>query len=455
MKPDLGQHADMASRNTQRASERCAGRQRRQTAILAELRAPRVWVVGLTIMVALLITWAAVAPIRMVVRAEGRVIPSTRSQVVQHLEGGVVLSIDVAEGDIVQQGDLLARISDVLGNSQMGERRVRELALMAKVARLKAEATGEEMNPIAVPEKSESDAAQAISIEQEALLARRQRLDQDQRVASEQVTQKRSELSELTSRRINLSAELDLAQRQLQIATDMLQREAASKLEVLESQSRVQRLRSMISDADTSIPRLRAAVAEAEGRSQEVQSRFRAEARTELTAAQTDLQRVQEELKASNDRVERTELRSPVSGVVNRVNVSTVGGVVRPGDALFEITPSSGRIVVEARVKPADRAELHPGLLVHVRLSAYDYASFGVAEGRLTEVSADTMPDERGERFYRVRINLEGERNPFAGRPIVPGMVATAEIVVGSRTVLAYLLSPLNRFARTALSEPR
>lgn len=448
-------HADIASEHTQSASERSTPREQRQAVLLAQLRAPRLWVVGLFIVVVVLITWAAMAPMHMVVRAEGRVIPSTRSQVVQHLEGGVVLSIDVDEGDIVRQGDLLASISDVLGNSQMGERRVREQALMAKVARLQAEATGDEMKTLVSSDKSGSIAAQAFRIEHEALIARRQRLDQDQRVLIGELTQKRSEVAELTSRRGNLTAELELAQRQLQIAADMLQREAASKLEVLEAQSRVQRLRTMISEADTSLPRLRAAVAEAEDRSLEVQSRFRSDARTELTAAQTDLQRVQEELKASNDRVERAELRSPVSGVVNRVNVTTVGGVIRPGDALFEITPSSDRLVVEARVRPADRAELHPGLRVNVRLSAYDYASFGVAEGVLTEVSADTMPDDRGERFYRVRVNINGERHPFAGRPIMPGMVATAEIVVGSRTVLAYLLSPLGRFARTALSEPR
>jgi adhesin transport system membrane fusion protein len=106
-------------------------------------------------------------------------------------------------------------------------------------------------------------------------------------------------------------------------------------------------------------------------------------------------------------------------------------------------------------VRPADRAELHAGLPAHVRLSAYDYASFGQAEGHVLEVSADTVPDERGERFYRVRVGLDGQRHPFAGRPIVPGMVATAEIVVGRRTVLAYLASPLQRFARAALSEPR
>jgi adhesin transport system membrane fusion protein len=311
------------------------------------------------------------------------------------------------------------------------------------------------MNALVPPDMPASEVAQAIRVEQQALQARRQRLKQNQDVVMEQVTQKRSELAELTMRRSNLTTELELSLRQSKIATDMLQREAGSKLEVLEAQSRVQRLRTMISEGDTALPRLRAAVAESEGRSQELESLFRAEARTELTAAQTDLQRVQEELKASNDRVGRTELRAPVSGVVNRVDVSTIGGVIRAGDGVVEITPSSDRIIIEGRVRPADRAELHPGLPVHIRLSAYDYASFGVAEGRLTEVSADTVPDDRGDRFYRVRVSLDSENHPFAGRPITPGMVATAEILVGSRTVLAYLLSPLNRFSRVALSEPR
>jgi adhesin transport system membrane fusion protein len=430
--------------------QRLANRHRQQADLLQELRTPRHWVVLITVMVVLLIVWAAWAPVRMVVRAEGRVIPSTHSQVVQHLEGGVVLSIDVAEGEFVQKGDVLARISDVQGASQMGERRVREQALLARVLRLKAEASGS-----AIADFHALDASDAIRAEREAFLARRQRLEQDQRVTTEQVAQKRSELAELMARRSNLAAELELAQRQQQISNEMMQREAASKLEVLDAQAKVQRLRTMLSDADTSLPRLKAAIAEAEGRSRELESRFRAEARTDLTAAQTDLQRVQEELKASSDRVERTELRAPVSGIVNRVNVTTIGGVIRPGDAVVEITPSDEHIVVEARVRPADRAELHPGLPVYVRLSAYDYASFGTTQGRLTEVSADTMPDEKGERFYRVRVGLDGNQRAFAGRPIVPGMVATADIVVGSRTVLAYLISPLTRFARAALSEPR
>ncbi|MCW5655259.1 HlyD family type I secretion periplasmic adaptor subunit [Hydrogenophaga sp.] len=429
--------------------ERSAQREQRIAAALHELRAPRRWILCLALIVLLAVTWTAYAPLSMIVRAEGRVMPSTRNQVVQHLEGGVVLSINVAEGDVVRQGDLLARVSDVQANSQMGERRVREEALRAKVARLSAEATGAgTLNTVG------TGGTAVARAEHDAFVARRLRIEQDLRVAGEQIAQKRAELAELGSRRTHLLAELDLAQRQLQIAADMVQREAASKLEHLDAQAKVQRLRTMIADVDASSPRVRAAIAEIEGRAREIESRFRADARTELTAAQTDLQRVAEELKASSDRVERTELRAPVAGVVNRINVTTVGGVIRPGEAVVEITPADEKILVEAKVRPADRAELHPGQPVHVRLSAYDYASFGVAEGRLTEVSPDTMPDERGDRFYRIRVALDGERHPFAGRPIVPGMVATAEVVVGRRTVLAYLLSPLNRISRAALSEP-
>lgn len=442
---------------TQKGMRQQDMREKQEALQLAELVAPRWWVLSLTLVIILLVIWSAMAPIRMVVRAEGRVIPSSRNQVVQHLEGGVVLSINATEGELVQRGDLLARISDVQANSQMGALRVREQSLLAKITRLRAEATGSGQEPLSALNSGIplGEASEIDRNERAAFLARRQRLSQEQEVASEQIKQKSAELAEITLRHASLSTELKLALQQLQITRDMLRREAASRSEELEAQSRVQRLRTMISDAATSLPRLRAAVGEAKSRYREMESRFRAEASTELTVVQTELQRVQEELKSSNDRVDRTELRAPVAGVINRVSVSTLGGVIRPGDAVMEITPIGGDIVVEASVRPEDRAELRPGLPVHVRLTAYNYASFGAAEGHLTEISADTMPNERGDRFYRVRVSIDGEQNPFARRPIMPGMVATAEIVVGSRTVLAYLISPLKRFARVALSDPR
>lgn len=407
-----------------------------------------VLLLGLLILLAM---WAGFFHLAMVIRAEGRVIPSAKSQVIQHLEGGVVLSLDVMEGDLVKKGAVLARISDVAGKSQVGERRVRSDALLAKIARLNAEAANASQLTLPAGQTIEPAVWQS---ELAAFAARGQRLAQDVRTAHEQINQKQAELAEQKIRRTSLLAEAELAQRQWQISADMLARDSTSKMEHLDAQARLQRLRTMIGDSEAAVPRINASIAEAKNRALEIESRFRAEAQTELTSARTDLGRIEEELKAGSDRMDRTDLRAPVSGVINRISINTIGGVIKPGEAVMEITPMDGKIVVEAKVRPSDRAELHPGLPAHVRLSAYDYASYGSAEGILTEVSADTVPDERGERYYRVRVSLDSKRAAFAGREIVPGMAATAEIVVGRRSVLQYLTSPLRRFARTALSEP-
>jgi adhesin transport system membrane fusion protein len=422
----------------------------RAAAADAALRRPRRLMFALAALMAGLAWWAAVAPVAMVVRSEGRVVPSAKSQVVQHLEGGVLMALEVAEGQRVRAGDVLAKVSDVPAHAQVGGSEVQVEALRAKIVRLTAEARGD----ATLTSTAAADEA-AMQEERRAFAARRRRVEQDLQVAREQVVQKRAELAEVRGRRSNLVAESEVARKQLQISDDLLARDAGSKLEMLDAQSRLLRLGTMIADADASLPRIQSAIAEAEGRGREIEARFRAEAQTELAAARTTLQRLTEEAKSGADRVARSELRAPVAGVVNRIHVNTVGGVIRPGEPVMEITPADGDMLVEARVRPADRGDLHEGMRVRVRLSAYDYAAFGSAEGVLVEISADTVPDERGERYFRVRARLNGRTRPFEGRPVMPGMTATTDILVGERTVFQYLSAPFGRFARAALSEPR
>lgn len=186
----------------------------------------------------------------------------------------------------------------------------------------------------------------------------------------------------------------------------------------------------------------------------EVRARFRSEVSAELTQVRADLEKSMLEIDTGKDRLDRNSVRAPVSGFVNRLAISTIGGVVRPGEVLMEITPDDQRVLVEARARPNDRANLRVGLPARVRLGAYDYATVGAMDGEVTEVSADTISDEKGERFYRVRIETgRGRmRDPVE---IVPGMTASADIVVGKRTVLSYLLSPLLKFGDRALRDPR
>jgi membrane fusion protein, adhesin transport system len=413
---------------------------------------PRALILGVAFVLLLLLLWVALAQISMVVRAEGRVIPSDKSQVIQHLEGGVLMSMLVNEGGYVKSGQVLAKISDVRGTSQLGERQVRVDSLLARIARLQAEADG--AREVKLPPGKTIDAA-VLQSEIASFSARRQKLDQELRTAREQITQRQAEQAEQKSKRANLLAEAEVAQKQADISAALFAKGSASRLEALDSQAKLQRFRTLISETESAIPRLQAAMAEAQNRTLEIESKFRAEVRADLASTKTELSRLEQEVMAETDRVDRSEIRAPVGGIVNRVYINTVGGVIRPGEAVMEITPMDSKIVVEARVRPVDRAELHVGLPVQVRLSAYDYSSYGTGSGQITEVSADTVADERGERYYRVRVELDPSKQPFAGRPILPGMTATAEIVVGRRSVLAYLLSPLSRFSRNAMSEPR
>jgi len=221
----------------------------------------------------------------------------------------------------------------------------------------------------------------------------------------------------------------------------------------------MQDARSRLNATNAMIPRLRAAIAEAQAKVGDGLSRFRAEAHADLTAAETELARLSEDMKSRNDRVSRSEVRAPMDGVINRIFVTTVGGVVKPGDPILEMTPLDDKVVVEAGISPTDRAELTIGRPARVKVTAYDYGVFGSMEGRVTEISADTVPDDnKGERKYRVKIEVARAtaepRGVADDTPLLPGMTATADIVVGRRTVWQYIMSPLNRFAQTALREP-
>ncbi|MCA1322844.1 HlyD family type I secretion periplasmic adaptor subunit [Herbaspirillum sp. alder98] len=420
---------------------------------LGAMPRPRLAVLACVALLVLLVVWSVFAPIDMVVRGSGRIVASEHNQVIQHLEGGIVSAILVREGAAVKKGQTLISIADVRANADLGEGRVKILGLRAKSARLAAEAAGS--NALQMPAELSRDDP-AVQSEQASFSARAAKLSQELSVLREQSAQRQAELGEAVSRQKSLASELDLAQRQYKLIHGMLERNAASQLEDIQSAARVQDAQSKLAATNAMIPRLNAAIAESQAKMGEASSRFRSEARSELTTAETELARLQEEIKSRNDRVSRSEVRAPMDGVVNRVLINTVGGVVRPGDPIIEMTPSDDKLVIEARISPTDRAQLMTGAPARVKVSAYDYGVYGAMDGTVTEVSADTVPEERGERYYRVKIevkrNAEQLQQPLA---LMPGMTATADMIVGRRTVWQYLVSPLSRFSQSALREPR
>ncbi len=366
----------------------------------------------------------------------------------QHLEGGIVRKILAQEGEIVQAGQVLMELSDIQARTNLGQERSKSSALRGREARLMAESSG--ATEITFPADLDDEVKQT---ESSAFLARRTRLNEEVKVLRDQNGQKRGEIAEAESRRRNLASELNVAKQQYRVIEGLRQNGAASNLELLDSQSRVQRLASQIAEAESAIPRLRAAVAETESRISEVSARFRAEASAELTQVRSDLEKSELEIDTNKDRLDRNKVRAPVSGFINRLAVTTEGGVVRPGEVLMEITSNEKGVLIEARARPNDRANLRNGLPARVRIGAYDYATYGALHGVVTEVSADTLLDEREGRYYRVVLKTEPQDKEEMST--LPGMTAVADIVVGKRTVLSYLLSPLMRFRDSAFRDPR
>lgn len=396
-----------------------------------------------------LLLWASLVDIDVIVRADGRVIPAGRAQIVQHLEGGIVKTIYVREGQTVKNGQVLMELSDIKARSDLGQEKSRLMALRGREARLIAESEGRE----ALEFPADLNDQEVQRSERTAFKARQERKKQEAAVLREQSQQKRTEIREAESRSVNISAELEVARKQAAVIENLRRNGAASQMELLDVQGRVQRLKSQLGDTQASLPRLRSAVAETESRIAEQEAKFRAEASAELTQIRADLEKSQYEFTAGEDRLVRNQVTAPVSGYVNRITVTTVGGVVKPGETLLEITPDDADVIVEGRVRPNDRANLHSGQNARVRLGAFDYATFGMLSGRVEEVSADTLADEKGERYYRIRIvATPGANHRFSP---LPGMTAEADVVVGRRTVISYLLSPLLRFADTAFRDPR
>jgi adhesin transport system membrane fusion protein len=396
--------------------------------------------------------WASSASLDEVTRADGRVIPSSHIQVVQNLEGGIVADILVREGEIVDRGQVLLRIHDVRAASELRESRTRYLALRGAQARLRAEVEG---SGIEIPAEVEGEAPQVARSERALFEARRQALETELEIVTSQAAQREQELAELEHQITQLQRSAELASQELAITEPLAATRIVSKVGLLQLQREVNDLRGELEAARLAVPRAQMALIEARRRIEEKTLSFRAEAQRELNAVQSEAAALEETLAAEADRLERTEVRSPVRGTINHLLVNTTGGVVQPGEDLVEIVPLEDTLLVEARVRPADIAFLSPGLPAMVKVTAYDFAIYGGLEGEVEGISADTITDERGESFYRIRVRTDDNALQKAGGPlpIIPGMTVQVDILTGEKTVLDYLLKPILLARDNALRE--
>lgn len=396
------------------------------------------------------LAWAAAFQLDSVTRASGRVIPSVQNQMVQHLEGGIVSEILVREGQRVKKGDLLVKISDQFGRADASNARTDVVSKQLMLARLEAEARGASDFE---PDPAIAKQAPNIADSERALFyARRNQLREELSVIQSQASGHRSELAAIEARIKNLRTEEQTQRERLTLLEGALAADAASRQEVLDRRASLEQLRTRITDSATAMPQIRAQAQEAENRAASTRARFIAEAEQAASELRVELEKARQGLTAFDDRSQRSEVRAPMDGIVNKLFVQTVGGVIRGGDPLIEIVPVDQQIVIEARLRPQDRADVWPGQDAKVKISAYDYTTHGTLDGKVLEISADALQDQKGETYFRVRLSADGA-GFGAEKPVTPGMTADVDILSGRRTILAYLVSPVQNATATALRE--
>lgn len=396
------------------------------------------WVI--TAFVVIFVAWAALARVDEVSRAQGRVVPSRQLQVVSNLEGGIVRDILVRQGQKVEAGQPLLRLDATQFSAQFTKEQEGYNALVARITRLQAEVDG--TSP-AFPPGLIATSPALVAAERSLHQARQSELAAALSSARSQLDQAQT----MVSTRQQAKA---LADRELALIGPLVEKGIEPQIELLRAQSAA-------SQAGGEYRGAQSAAAQAASELRSVREQFRAKAVDDLTAAKAELAGMGRELPALQDRVTRAELKAPISGTVNRVLVATVGGVVKPGEPLVEIVPSDDALVVEARVSPADIAFVHPRQKAQVKLTAYDYSIYGALEGAVERISPDAVvTDERtGETHYLVRVRTEGRLLDANGRPlaITPGMVAEIDLLGEKRSILSYILSPIERVGGKALRE--
>lgn len=411
------------------------------------------WVVALTIgFAAAALAWAAWAELDVAVQSRGKVAPPSRLQEIQSLEGGIVEQLLVQPGQQVRRGEVIARLDTAQYDADVGESRQRQLAALAGLARVEALLQGTEPR---------FDAA--LRQEAPAMVEKEMQLWRDAArehaaagvAAAEGVQRRRSELAEAQARIEALATSVKVAEEAFAIEDRLWRDGATSRADHLAAQQRLLAQRNELDGLKASLPRLRAGLAEAQAQAAEIGSRARAQWGGQRTQFQADAAALASTVSGRRDRMARREIAAPLDGVVNRVLVSTRGGVVGPGKPILEIVPEDAGIELVVRVNPSDIGFIHPGQEAQVRVLAYDSAIYGRLPATVQRVGADALVDERGESYFEVQLATPLKALQHQGRElaVTPGMPVEAGIVTGRRTVMQYLLKPVLRGLQGSLQE--
>ena len=398
------------------------------------------------------IIWASLAEIDEITRGDGDVIPYGQNQIIQNLEGGIVEAILVEEGQIVKTGEVILKInnSKSLSTSQTNEMKFQELE--AKRMRLHAEANDLPFD--AVIDGSETSNVQ-IELARQLYNSNKLEFKAKDSSLKQQILQRKQEYKEAKARIHSLRKSLEYVSEEIAMTAPMVREGVKSKVDFLQLKREANGIENDIEAAELSLPRLQFAIKEYQNKRAESKQLFMNNAKRELNEVTAELSRLKTQQVALTDQVNRTMVKSPVNGIVQKLFVNTVGGVVQPGADLVEIVPTNEKLYLEIKIKPSDIAFIHPGAEAKVKISAYDYAIHGGLIGTVANISPDTITDQKDNTFYLIHVetkqnHLGTKENPLK---IIPGMTASVDIVTGKKTVMQYILKPILKSKQYVFSE--
>ena len=400
-----------------------------------------------------MLLWAHFAIIDEVTKGEGKAIPSSRIQKIQNLEGGIVAQIYVHEGQIVEAGAPLIRLDDTRFASNVGETEAERVSMELRVERLSAEVDDRSLK---ITDAARKAVPNQVSNEESLYASRRQQLADEIGGLQQQLLQRQQELREFSSKQDQYRNSLNLLRQEIGMSEPLVAQGAISPVEVLRLKRSEVETRGMLDGTTLAIPRAQAAINEVQRKVDETRGKFRSEALAQLNEARTLLSKAQATSKGLEDRVSRTMVTSPVRGIVKQMLVNTVGGVIQPGSDMAEVVPLDDTILVEAKIRPQDIAFLHPGQEAMIKFTAYDYTIYGGLKGKLEQIGADTvMDEEKKNTFYIIKLRTDRSHLGTDEKPllIIPGMVASVDIITGKKSILSYLLKPIIKSRAEAMHE--
>ncbi|MBL0708826.1 MAG: HlyD family type I secretion periplasmic adaptor subunit [Sulfurimonas sp.] len=411
-------------------------------------RVIKIWLITILIF----IIWASLAEIDEITRGDGEVIPYGQNQVIQNLEGGIVEEILVKEGQIVKRGELILKINNAKSTSSSKTNEIKFQELRAKRLRLFAEANQVKFKDI---KTNNLEYKKQIRLAKDLYISDNLEFKAKDKALVEQIKQRKQEYREAKARATSLSKSLRYVTEEISMTAPMVREGIKSKVDFLKLKREANDIQNDIHAAKLSLPRLASAISEHRHKRIESQQLFINNAKKELNEVTSEISRLKTQQVAFSDQVDRTMVRSPVDGIVQKLFIYTVGGVVKPGADLVEIVPTNKKLYLEIKIKPRDIAFLHPGAAAKVKVSAYDFAIHGGLEGSVLNISPDTITDKKENTFYIIHVvtkknHLGTDEHPLN---IIPGMIVSVDIVTGKKTVMQYILKPILKSKQYIFSE--